>query len=196
MTLKPPKVNAPATITISMAESAVSAVQPATFKPVPARSKSMKSSSSCGMSQGGGFLSKKGSNSSPSSSRSSSRNSSLSPRERSGSMSNKGSNSSQHSPKFSSNSSSSGGGSLTSSPKSGQGSAKKKSSNNSGYDPKAPLIGWHVRNNCTPKSCNGWHWEGDGKIQKVHLNVVMCNIWVVELLENHISVVHPKVKPN
>ena len=57
----------------------------------------------------------------------------------------------------------------TSSPK-GTPSTKKKSPSN-GYDPKAPLVSWHVRNSCSPKSCNGWNWEGEGKIQKVYLNV-------------------------
>jgi len=48
-------------------------------------------------------------------------------------------------------------------------SGKKKTSGTF-YDPKAPLVSWHVRNSCGPKTCNGWNWEGEGKIQKVHLN--------------------------
>ena len=158
-TLKPSKSSVPATITMSMAESAVSAVQPNTFKPVPARS---KYSSNLKHSIPGVTSSptKKGSQvSSPSSSRSSSRNSSLSPRDRSGSMSSKTNS-------FSSATPTSAG---TSSPKSSQ-SAKKKISS-IGYDPKAPLVSWSVRNSCAPKTCNGWNWEGEGKIQKVYLNV-------------------------
>ena len=171
MTLKPPRVTQiPATITMSMAESAVSAVQPATFKPVPARPKSSANSraSIMGLS---GSPGKKGSQlSSPSSSRSSSRNSSLSPRDRSGSMSGKGNHSfSSISPKFSSNSGSSSS-SASSSPKGPQSSKKKN-----GCDPKAPLVSWHVRNNCEPKTSNGWNWEGEGKIQKVYLNVSYWN---------------------
>ena len=159
LTLKPPRSNVPATITMSMAESAVSAVQPTTFKPVPARSKSYtnhsKQSSTSAIS--GPTSSKKGSQvSSPSSSRSSSRNSSLSPRDRSGSLSSKGNSSTPTS-------------AGTSSPKAPN-SGKKKTIGNI-YDPKAPLVPWHVRNSCGPKTCNGWNWEGEGKIQKVYLNV-------------------------
>ena len=170
LTLKPPKTNVPATITMSMAESAVSAVQPTTFKPVPVRSKSYSANSKQSMTGFSASPTKKGSQvSSPSSSRSSSRNSSLSPRDRSGSMSNKGNNSSSGmSPKISFGSMlSSGGG--TSSPK-GPNSTKKKTSI-VGYDPKAPLVPWHIRNGCSPKTCNGWDWEGEGKVQKVYLNV-------------------------
>ena len=157
LTLKPPRSNVPATITMSMAESAVSAVQPTTFKPVPARPKSYSSNSKQSSTPGvsGPTPSKKGSQvSSPSSSRSSSRNSSLSPRDRSGSMSSKGNPLTP----------TSGG---TSSPK---GLPKKKTSGIV-YDPKAPLVSWHIRNSCGPKTCNGWNWEGEGKIQKVYLNV-------------------------
>ena len=169
LTLKPPKGNVPATITMSMAESAVSAVQPNTFKPVPVRSKAYSANSKQSLSGISGSPTKKGSQvSSPNSSRSSSRNSSLSPRDRSGSMSNKNANVSlSMSPKTSSSSTNSSSG--TSSPK-GTPSTKKKSPSN-GYDPKAPLVSWHVRNSCSPKSCNGWNWEGEGKIQKVYLNV-------------------------
>ena len=169
LTLKPPKGNVPATITMSMAESAVSAVQPNTFKPVPVRSKAYSANSKQSLSGISGSPTKKGSQvSSPNSSRSSSRNSSLSPRDRSGSMSNKNAHVSlSMSPKTSSSSTNSSSG--TSSPK-GTPSTKKKSPSN-GYDPKAPLVSWHVRNSCSPKSCNGWNWEGEGKIQKVYLNV-------------------------
>ena len=167
MTLKPPRTNAAATITMSMAESAVSAVQPAaTFKPVPARLKSYSSNNKTSNSGPSGSPVKKGNQtSSPSSSRSSSRNSSLSPRDRSGSMSNKMNNSSISPKIWSGSNSSSPSSSAASSPKGPQAS-KKKTSNN-GYDPKAPLVSWHVRNNCAPKTCNGWNWEGEGKIQKV-----------------------------
>ena len=157
LTLKPPRSNVPATITMSMAESAVSAVQPTTFKPVPARPKSYSSNSKQPSTPGisAPTSSKKGSQvSSPSSSRSSSRNSSLSPRDRSGSMSSKGNPSTP----------TSGG---TSSPK----GLPKKKTTGIVYDPKAPLVSWHVRNSCGPKTCNGWNWEGEGKIQKVYLNV-------------------------
>ena len=157
LTLKPPRSNVPATITMSMAESAVSAVQPTTFKPVPVRSKSYTTHSKSSSAVSGPPSSKKGSQvSSPSSSRSSSRNSSLSPRDRSGSLSNKGNSSTPTS-------------AGTSSPKTPH-SGKKKTSGTF-YDPKAPLVSWHVRNSCGPKTCNGWNWEGEGKIQKVHLNV-------------------------
>ena len=156
-TLKPSKASVPATITMSMAESAVSAVQPNTFKPVPARSK-YSANSKQSIPGVTGSPTKKGSQvSSPSSSRSSSRNSSLSPRDRSGSMSSKN------------NSFSSGTSGGTSSPKSSQ-SAKKKTSS-IGYDPKSPLVSWNVRNSCAPKTSNGWNWKGEGKIQKVYLNV-------------------------
>ena len=128
----------PATITISMAESAVSAcVQPApTFKPVRANK--------------GGKGSK---GASPGSSRSSSRNSSLSPRERSGSMSK------SISPK-----------SLENRQQSRHQSTPNGSKKRSPV-PNGPLIPWSKRNNGVLKTCNGWQWEGEGRIQKVYLNV-------------------------
>ena len=39
--------------------------------------------------------------------------------------------------------------------------------------PNQPLIPWSKKNGGTLKDCNGWSWVGEGREEKVHLNVSM-----------------------
>lgn len=169
----------PPAISMSMAQTAAHAV--ANLKPVapgklkaksPSSSKAKAASTSANGQRGassssaakGLFGGPGGPSGSPGSSRSSSRNSSLSPRERSGSHSSNGS----------------GGGKKAagSASAAGAGAAPTKSALSPGpkaapvkKKPNQPLVPWSKRNGGVQKNCNGWSWVGEGREEKVHLNV-------------------------
>ena len=139
----------PPEISVSMAQSAVSAlIPPMIANKRPGGSSNRGPLLKQSKSSNNNFGKPGGTGGSPNSSRSSSRNSSLSPKEKSGGSK---SGSPNHSRSPSSSSSS---------------SAKKLT-----QQPSVPLIPWSKRNNGAIKKCNGWTWVGEGVEQKVYISV-------------------------
>ena len=162
----------PSTITVSMAQSAASAVSIMNSK---MNSKAEKDAKQKPRSINGG------SKQSPASSQSSSRNSSISPRDRlSGpiSITARSTSSSRVSPPTPKPAGSTP--SCQVSPKPlfrSSSSTKKKSSSFVG-----PLIPWAKRNCGPPKHSNGWSWMGEGTEQVVFLNVSPLNKVVYQII--------------
>ncbi len=157
----PQNLTCPSTITVSMAQSAASAVSIMNSK---LNSKAEKDGKQKPRSLNGG------SKQSPASSQSSSRNSSISPRDRMPgpiSITARSTSSSRVSPPTPKPTGSTP--SCQVSPKPlfrSSSSTKKKSSSFVG-----PLIPWAKRNCGPPKHSNGWSWVGEGTEQVVFLNV-------------------------
>ena len=166
----------PSTITVSMAQSAASAVSILNSKVPPKldTSKPDLGSKNKHRIQQASSAANANKTQSPISSQSWSRNSSISPRDRSSgpvSIIARSTSSSRMSPMISVNTkpgSATGSGSSQVSPKPlfRPSSTKKKSTQFVG-----PLIPWAKRNCGPPKHSNGWGWLGEGTEQVVYLNV-------------------------
>ena len=173
---QPPQTNCGSTITVSMAQSAASAVSFLGSKPVPKIKNRNKPPSHQLQQPHQQQLQPQHQHQqllqqSPASSQPSSRNSSISPRDRSGSFSGSGKSSAsfRQSP------------SLTSGSKFGAGEKSSQVSPKPVYRPNSikkklgpsagPLIPWSKRGGGPPKHSNGWSWLGEGAEQLVYLNV-------------------------